>query len=87
MVLKAHRGVFDAVVVGVPDERFGQRVAAVVAPRPDHDLDLDELDRHCRSHLAAYKVPRRVVVVETVARRPSGKADLEWAVATVGASP
>lgn len=86
MTLKGHPDVFDAVVVGVPDERFGQRVAAVVAPRTGHGLDLDALDRHCRDHLAAYKVPRRVVVVDTVERRPSGKADLEWAVATVAAS-
>lgn len=82
-VLKAHADVFDAVVVGIPDERFGERVAAVVAPRPDRPVDLADLDGHCRDHLADFKVPRRVVLVEEVRRRPSGKSDLEWATATV----
>jgi fatty-acyl-CoA synthase len=79
MCLKAHPSVFDAVVVGVPDDRFGERVAAVVAPRPGHELDLSALDRHARAHLAAFKVPRRVVEVAEVRRRPSGKVDLAWA--------
>ena len=82
MVLKGHPDVFDAVVVGIPDARFGQRVAAVVATRGGRPVDQAELDRHCRSQLADYKVPRRVVVVDTVVRRPSGKVDLEWAAAT-----
>jgi acyl-CoA synthetase (AMP-forming)/AMP-acid ligase II len=83
MVLKAHPAVFDAVVVGLADARFGQRVAAVVAARPGRPVDLDDLDRHCRARLAAYKVPRRVIVVDEVVRRPSGKADLEWAARAV----
>jgi acyl-CoA synthetase (AMP-forming)/AMP-acid ligase II len=85
MVLKAHAAVFDAVVVGVADERFGQRVAAVIATRAGQPIDLDEVQAHCREHLAAYKVPRRIVVVDEVVRRPSGKVDLEWAGATVAA--
>jgi acyl-CoA synthetase (AMP-forming)/AMP-acid ligase II len=79
IVLKAHPAIFDAVVVGVPDERFGERVAAVVQGRSPQQVDHDDLDRHCRSHLAAFKLPRRVVVVDEVLRRPSGKADLTWA--------
>lgn len=79
IVLKGHPDVFDAVVVGIPDDRFGERVAAVVAPRSGRRLDLTDLDAHCRSQLAAYKVPRRVVTVEAVQRRPTGKADLAWA--------
>jgi acyl-CoA synthetase (AMP-forming)/AMP-acid ligase II len=86
MVLKAHPDLFDAVVVGVADDRFGERVAAVVAPRPGRVVDLDALDRHCRRHLADFKVPRRVVTVDQVRRRPSGKVDLEWAAATVAAA-
>lgn len=78
-VLKAHPGVFDSVVVGVADERFGERVAAVVQPRAGRQLDLDELERHAREHLADFKVPRRVVVVDELRRRPTGKADLGWA--------
>jgi acyl-CoA synthetase (AMP-forming)/AMP-acid ligase II len=79
MVLKGHPDVFDAVVIGVPDERFGERVAAVVQGRTGRPIDLDELDRHCRARLADYKVPRKVVVVDEVRRRPSGKPDLTWA--------
>ncbi|HWJ97917.1 MAG TPA: acyl-CoA synthetase, partial [Acidimicrobiales bacterium] len=82
-VLKAHPDVFDAVVVGTPDDRFGERVAAVVAHRPDRPVDLASLEAHCREHLADFKVPRRVVIVDEVLRRPSGKADLDWAAATV----
>ena len=58
--LKAHHAVFDAVVVGVPDERWGQRVTAVVAGRATAwTLDLDDLEAHARTELAGYKVPRR----------------------------
>ena len=62
---------------------LGERVAAVVAHRPDRPVDVASLDAHCREHLAGFKVPRRVVIVDEVLRRPSGKADLEWAAATV----
>jgi acyl-CoA synthetase (AMP-forming)/AMP-acid ligase II len=80
--LKAHPSVFDAVVVGVPDERWGERVAAVVQPRHgagESDLDVDELAAHCRRHLAGYKVPRSLVLVDEVVRSPSGKPDYRWA--------
>ena len=79
IALKGHPAVFDAVVVGVPDDRFGERVAAVVQARTGRVLDLEEIEHHCRTHLASYKIPRRVVVVEQVQRHPSGKADLAWA--------
>jgi acyl-CoA synthetase (AMP-forming)/AMP-acid ligase II len=77
--LKAHPDVFDAVVVGVPDERWGQRVAAVVEPRPGLTVDLPSLQEHCRQHVAGYKVPRELHVVDQVQRSPSGKADYPWA--------
>ena len=79
IVLKAHPGVFEAVVVGVPDERFGQRVNALVATREGAAVDLEQLDRHCRRRLAPFKVPRRILLVDAIAHRPSGKADLAWA--------
>jgi acyl-CoA synthetase (AMP-forming)/AMP-acid ligase II len=79
IVLLSHPEVFDAVVVGMPDDRFGERVSAVVQARPGVDLDPDLLDRHCRQHLAAFKVPRRVVFVDEVLRRPTGKPDRAWA--------
>jgi acyl-CoA synthetase (AMP-forming)/AMP-acid ligase II len=77
--LKSHPGVYDAVVVGVPDERFGARVAAVVAPRKGAAPTLDDLVEHCRTKIAGYKVPRDLHLVDEVARSPSGKADYRWA--------
>ena len=77
--LKAHPGVFDAVVVGVPDERWGERVAAVVQTREGHAPTLDDLDEHCREHIAGYKVPRELHLVEKIERSPSGKPDYPWA--------
>ncbi len=87
-VLKAHGAVYDAVVVGVDDERWGQRVAAVVQGGPTADVDADALVEHCKAHLAGYKVPRAITVVDEVVRSPAGKADYRWAktVATGGAS-
>ncbi|HEY1634313.1 MAG TPA: acyl-CoA synthetase [Acidimicrobiales bacterium] len=80
--VKSHPDVYDAVVVGVPDERWGQRVAAVVQPRPGAALALEPIQTHCRSLLAGYKVPRQLHVVETVQRSPSGKPDYPWALST-----
>jgi acyl-CoA synthetase (AMP-forming)/AMP-acid ligase II len=77
--LKAHPDVFDALVVGVADETWMQRVVAVVQPRPGKAPTLDELQVHCRQHIAGYKVPRQLVLVAEVARQPSGKPDYAWA--------
>jgi acyl-CoA synthetase (AMP-forming)/AMP-acid ligase II len=77
--IKSHPDVFDAVVVGVPDPRWGQRVAAVVQPRGGASLTLASVDAHCRTRVAGYKVPREVHVVERMTRSPSGKADYPWA--------
>ena len=78
--LKSHPDVYDALVAGVPDTTWGHQVAAVVqlrggAARPS----LEEIQTHCRSRLAGYKIPRRLVVTETLRRSPSGKADYRWA--------
>jgi acyl-CoA synthetase (AMP-forming)/AMP-acid ligase II len=77
--LKSHPAVFDALVVGVPDERWGSRVAAVVQPRPGQRPTLDELTAHCRTHIAGYKIPRELHLVDQVVRAPSGKPDYPWA--------
>jgi acyl-CoA synthetase (AMP-forming)/AMP-acid ligase II len=77
--LKAHPAVFDAVVVGVPDERWGERVAAVVQPRAGDAPTLAELDAHCRTKVSGYKVPRELHLVDQIVRSPSGKADYRWA--------
>jgi acyl-CoA synthetase (AMP-forming)/AMP-acid ligase II len=77
--LKSHADVYDALVVGVPDERFGARVAAVVATRGDAVPTLEDLAEHCRTKIAGYKVPRELHLVDEVVRSPSGKADYRWA--------
>ncbi len=77
--LKSHPAVFDAVVVGVPDPRWGERVAAVVQPRPGRAPTLEELDAHCRTKVAGYKVPRELCLVDELVRQPSGKPDYRWA--------
>ncbi|MEV5506719.1 acyl-CoA synthetase [Streptomyces orinoci] len=79
-VLKAHPTVYDALVTGVPDEHWGQRVVAIVQPRPGMTPPtLEELRTHCRVRLAGYKLPRGLVLTERIQRSPSGKADYRWA--------
>ena len=82
--LKSHPAVFDALVVGVPDERFTERIAAVVAPRPGMTPTLEELGEHCRKSIAGYKVPRQLTIVDAIKRQPSGKADYRWAKEAAG---
>ncbi|HEY8216888.1 MAG TPA: AMP-binding protein, partial [Acidimicrobiia bacterium] len=77
--LKAHPDVFDAVVVGVPDDRFVERVAAIVTPRDDAVLDLGTLQQFCRTKLAGYKVPRQLHLTDEIPRTPVGKPDYRWA--------
>ena len=78
--LKSHPDVYAALVAGVPDAKWGNHVAAVVqlregAPHPS----LEEVQSYCRTHLAGYKIPRQLVIAETIQRSPSGKADYRWA--------
>jgi acyl-CoA synthetase (AMP-forming)/AMP-acid ligase II len=86
--VRSHPDVYDAVVVGVPDERWGQRVAAVVQARDGTAPTLDSIQEHCRAKIAGYKVPRELHLVSLMQRSPSGKPDYPWAkkVATEGVS-
>jgi len=77
--LRNHPSIADAVVVGVPDERWGERVVAVVEAASGASPSLEELQAHCRATIAGYKVPRDVVLVEKVLRSPAGKPDYGWA--------
>ena len=74
--LKTHADVRDAVVVGVPDKRFGERICAVVEVQPGApEPTLAEMADHVKAHLAHYKAPRELVVVPTIGRAPNGKVD------------
>jgi 3-oxocholest-4-en-26-oate---CoA ligase len=82
--LKSYPDVFDALVVGVPDERLGQRVAALIQLRPSAAMDpgqadLAALEEHVRGQIAGYKVPRSIWLVDVIGRTVSGKADFGWA--------
>ena len=72
--LRAHASVFDCVVIGVPDPRFGEQVVALVQVTDHHDLDEPELAAWCRARLAGYKTPRRFLFVDSLQRSAAGKA-------------
>ncbi|MFO1012747.1 MAG: acyl-CoA synthetase [Caulobacteraceae bacterium] len=77
--LKTHPSVEDALVVGLPDEKWGQAVTGVVKLSPGETLDEDALRAHVRKHLAGYKTPKRIVATETNFRASNGKADYKTA--------
>lgn len=91
-VLRDHPDVYDALVVGIPHDRWGEQVTAVVQLRPgaarerggavDPEAFTRELAEHCRGRLAGYKAPKAVVLTERIERSPAGKADYRWARAT-----
>ncbi|RCV54263.1 acyl-CoA synthetase, partial [Marinitenerispora sediminis] len=85
-VLKAHPAIADSIVVAAPDERLGQRVAAVVSLAADDRPSGDQLRDFCRDRLAGFKVPRRIHVVPEVKRTAVGKQDYRWAAAVVRGS-
>ena len=78
-VVKEFPDVLDAVVVGLDDERFGERVVAVCQTRSGVPLELEKLRDFCRGKLAGYKIPRDVVCLAQIKRSPAGKADYPWA--------
>jgi fatty-acyl-CoA synthase len=73
--LKTYPGVRDAVAVGIPDDRYGEAVTAVVEVVDDAEVDADAVVAHVRSKLAAFKAPKRVFVIDTIGRAPNGKVD------------
>jgi 3-oxocholest-4-en-26-oate---CoA ligase len=84
--VRSHPDVMDAIVCGAPDERWGQTVAAIIQPRVGHEPPtLESIQEHCRTSIAGYKLPRRLHVVDTVERSPSGKPDYTWATSIVTA--
>jgi 3-oxocholest-4-en-26-oate---CoA ligase len=77
LVLRAHDDVFDCVVVGVPDERWGEMVVALVEATEGRAPDAGALEAHCRVELAGYKRPKQFVFVDSLERSPAGKADYQ----------
>ncbi|HXW38344.1 MAG TPA: acyl-CoA synthetase, partial [Acidimicrobiales bacterium] len=86
--IKEHPSVADAVAVGVPDERFGETICAMVQAKAGHEVDEAAIIAHVKTKLASYKAPKKVLVVETVGRGPNGKIDYkrlrDEAIARVG---
>jgi fatty-acyl-CoA synthase len=72
-VIFHHPGVRDVAVIALDDERWGERVTAVVVPAPGAGLTSAGLVSYCRGHLAGFKVPKQVVVVEELPRNAAGK--------------
>jgi len=73
-ILRRHHGVYDAAVIGIPDERLGEIVAAVIDPKPGTTLTEEELNQFCEENLPRYKRPRRIIF-DKVPRNPTGKIE------------
>jgi acyl-CoA synthetase (AMP-forming)/AMP-acid ligase II len=74
-VIKTHPSVRDVAVVGVPDEKWGEAITALIEPTPGTDVDEDDIIKHVKANLSAFKAPKRVITVPTLARSPAGKLD------------
>jgi fatty-acyl-CoA synthase len=81
--VKSHEGVVDCLVVGIEDEKFGQRVTGVYSLRPGCEVDPETLRGFTKTRLASYKVPKQLFQVDRVERAPNGKADYKWARKTI----
>lgn len=86
VALVSHPEVVDALIVGLPDDHWGERVVAIVEPIPGRRPSVEDLAAHCASRIARYKVPREVHLVDEVRRSPAGKGDYRWAKAAAAAS-
>jgi acyl-CoA synthetase (AMP-forming)/AMP-acid ligase II len=86
LALVSHPEVVDALVVGLPDDHWGERVVAVLEPVRGCRPSVEDLAAHCASQVARYKLPREVHLVDRVRRSPAGKGDYRWAKAVAAAS-
>jgi fatty-acyl-CoA synthase len=77
--VKLHDGVVDCLVVGIPDEKFGERVTAVASVVPGQSVSGEDIRTFTRQKLAAFKIPKQIYLVDQVQRAPNGKADYPWA--------
>lgn len=87
-VIKELDGVSDAVIVGIPDERFGEAITALIETREGFEMNCDDVIAHVRSRLAHYKAPKRVIEIDSIGRSPAGKVDYKslrsWAIDELG---
>jgi len=72
-VLYQHPGVHEVAVIGVPDERFGEALCAVIVPAPGHTFNAEDIIQHCRGRIGGYKIPRQVRFVEALPKSAMGK--------------
>ena len=79
MALKVHPNIFDCLVVGVKDDRWGQKVVAVIQRRKDIEMSLEEIKEVASKYIASYKMPKAIVFSELIERAPSGKPNYQWA--------
>ena len=77
--IKRHDDIYDCLVVGLQDDRFGQRVVALASFQEGKEIGEQDLISYTREHLAGYKLPKQVLFVEEVMRAPNGKANYKWA--------
>ncbi len=86
-VLYALDGVFEAAVVARPDEKWGEVPVAVIVPDPGATVTFEEMSRHCRRHLAGFKCPKDLILVDSLPRNPSGKILKRALRESIGAAP
>jgi acyl-CoA synthetase (AMP-forming)/AMP-acid ligase II len=72
-ILYKHPAVYEAAVIGIPDEEWGEKVTAVIVPREGHELTEEEIIEYCRERLATYKKPKSVIFTNSLPKTPTGK--------------
>lgn len=72
-VLYRHPGVSEAAVVGIPDDRYGEALFAVIVPKAGMSLTAEQIIEHCRAYIGGYKIPRRIALVDSLPRTAVGK--------------
>ena len=77
--LKLNESVYDCLVVGLTDEKFGQKVVAVISSEEGNNPSEEELIAFLKTNLAGYKVPKSILITDEVKRAPNGKANYKWA--------